>query len=69
MLKSIDTFVNFAKTSSSITLTLTGIGFIAIPLSTATAFGLSIGNKVLYEITINKYKKIQKTIRKRSTNN
>ena len=36
-------------------LSLTGIGLIAIPISTATACGLSIGNKVIYEIIINKY--------------
>ena len=58
--KSFDTFVIVATTSSSITLSLTGIGLIAIPISTATACGLSIGNKVLYEIIINKYKKYKK---------
>ena len=42
---------------SSITLSLTGNGLIVIPISTATACGLSIGNKVLYEIIINKYNK------------
>ena len=52
----------FATTSSSITLSLTGIGWIAIPLSTATVGGLSIGNKVTYQVIINKYeiRKIQK---------
>ena len=55
--KSFDTFVIIATTSSSITLSLTGIGLIVIPISTATACGLSIGNKVIYEIIINKYNK------------
>ena len=59
ILKSFDTFVIIATTSSSITLSLTGIGLIVIPLSTATACGLSIGNKVLYAIIINKYKNIK----------
>ena len=61
ILKSFDTFVIIATTSSSITLSLTGIGLIVIPISTATACGLSIGNKVLYEMIINKdneYKKL-----------
>ena len=61
VLKSFDTFVNIATTSSSITLSLTGISLIVIPISTATASGLSIGKKVLYEILINnnnKYKKL-----------
>ena len=60
ILKSFDTFVIIATTSSSITLSLTGIGLIVIPISTATACGLSIGNKLLYEIIINKYNKYKK---------
>ena len=60
MLKSFDAFVNFATTSTSITLSLTAIGLIAIPISTSTACGLSIGNKVIYEIIINKYNKYRK---------
>ena len=60
ILKSFDTFVIIATTSSSINLSLTGIGLIAIPISIATACGLSIGNKVLYEIIINKYNKYKK---------
>ena len=60
ILKSFDTFVIIASTSSSIPLSLTGVGLIAIPKSTATACGLSIGNKVLYEIIINKYKRYKK---------
>ena len=47
ILKSFDTFVIIATTSSSINLSFTGIGLIVIPISTATACGLSIGNKVL----------------------
>ena len=41
-------------------MSLTGIGLIAIPISAATACGLSFGNKITYEIIINKdnnYKK------------
>ena len=59
-LKSIDTIVIIATTSSSITLSLTGIGLTAIPISTATTCGLSIGTKVRYEIIINKYNKYKK---------
>ena len=64
ILKSFDTFVIIATTSSSITLSLTGIGLIAIPISTATACGLSISNKVINEIIINKYKKFKKQYEK-----
>ena len=60
ILKSYDTFVNIATTSSSITLSLTAIGLIVIPISTASACALSIGNKVLYEVIINKFIKYKK---------
>ena len=53
-LKSFDTFVIIAATSDSITLSPTEIGLIAISISTATACGLSIGNKVIYEVIIKK---------------
>ena len=64
ILKSFDTFVIIATTSSSITLSLTGIGLIVIPISTASACALSIGNKVIYEIIINKYNKYKKQYEK-----
>ena len=53
ILKSFDTFFVIATTANSTTLSLTGIGLIAIPSSTATACTLSVGNKVIYEISIN----------------
>ena len=64
ILKSFDTFVIIATTSSSITLSLTGIGLIVIPKSTASACALSIGIKVIYEITINKHNKYKKQYEK-----
>ena len=48
--KSFKTFFNIATTSICITLSLTGIGLLAIPISTSTACGLSIGNIVICEI-------------------
>ena len=64
ILKSFDTFVTITTTSSSITLSLTGIGLIKIPISTATESGLSFGKKVLYEIIINKYTNYKKRYEK-----
>ena len=55
--KSFDIIAIIATTTSSITLNLTGIGVIAIPISTATACGLSSSNKVIYEIVIKKHNK------------
>ena len=52
IIKSFDTF---AKTSSFITFSLTVIGLIAIPTSTALACGSSSDNKGIYEFFINKY--------------
>ena len=60
ILKSFGTFVIIATTSSSITLSLTGIGLIVLPISTASACALSIGNQVIYEIIVNKYNKYKK---------
>ena len=62
MLKSFDTFLIIATTSSSTMLSLTAIGLVAIPISTATACGLSIRNKVFYEIIINYNRRDQQTI-------
>ena len=64
ILKSFDTFVLIATTSSSIISSLTGIGLLALPISTATICGLSIGNKVIYEIIINKCNKYKKQYEK-----
>ena len=64
ILNSFDTFVIIATTSSSITLSLTGIGLIAIPVSTATGCGLSISYKVIFEIIINKYNKNENIMKK-----
>ena len=60
ILKSFDTFVIIATTSSSIILSLRGIGLIVIPISTASACDLSIGKKVLFEVILNKYNKYNK---------
>ena len=47
---SFDTFVFIGTSSSCITLSLTGIVLMVIPISTGIACGLSIGNKALNEI-------------------
>ena len=64
ILKSFDTFVIFATTSTSIILSVTRIGLIAIPLSTATVCGLSNTNKVLYEIVMQKFNKYKELYEK-----
>ena len=64
ILKSFDTFVIIGTTSSSITLSLTGIGLIAIPTSSGIACGLTISNKLLYELVMKKYNKYKKQYQK-----
>ena len=63
-LKSFGTIGIIATTSSSITLSLTGIVFIVIPISTATACGILIGDKVLYGINMQKYNKYKEQYQK-----
>ena len=57
ILESVDSIVIIAATSTSITLTVTGIGLIILPMSAGVACTLSLGNKVLHKIIINKYNK------------
>ena len=59
-----DTFVIFATTSNSFTLSLTRNGLKAIPKSTATACGLSIVIKVIHEIFSQKYKNFKEQYEK-----
>ena len=62
--KTFDASVIIAITLSSITLFLTEIGLIAMPISSSLACGVPIGNKVVYEIFINKYNKYKKRYEK-----
>ena len=63
-LKSSDTFVIIAATSSSITLSLTRIILLVIPLSTGILPGITIGNKVIFQILIRKYIRYRNKIEK-----
>ena len=60
ILESVDSIVIIGATSTSITLSITGIGLIILPISAGIACGLSLGNKVLHKIIINKYNKYKK---------
>ena len=63
ILKSIDTFVINATIYTSITLSLTRIGLIVIPVSTGTACGLTFSNKVMYERVMQKNNNCEKKIK------
>ena len=60
VLESVDSIVIIAATSTSITLSITGIGLIVLPISTGIACGISLGNKILHKLIINKYNKYKK---------
>ena len=45
-------------------MTLTGIGLKVIPISTATTCGLSVGNRVIHEVIMQKYIKFKKQYEK-----
>ena len=61
-LESVDTIVIIGGMTTSIALKLIGIGLIVSPISAGIACTLSLGNKVLHEIIINKYNKNNETI-------
>ena len=60
VLESVDSIIIIAATSTSITLSITGIGLIVLPISAGIACGLSLCNKVLHKLIINKYNKYKK---------
>ena len=64
MLESVNSIVIITAKSISITLSITGVGLINLPISAELACTLSLGNKVLHEIIINKNKKYKKTVKK-----
>ena len=60
VLESVDSIVIIAATSTSITLSITGIGLIVLSISAEIACTLSLGNKVLHKLIISKYNKYKK---------
>ena len=60
ILESVDSIVIIGATSTSITLSITGIGLIILPISAGILCAVSLGNKVLHKLIINKYNKYKK---------
>ena len=60
ILESIDSIVIIGTTTTSITLSVTGFGLIILPISAGIACTLSLGNKVLHKLNINKHNKYKK---------
>ena len=64
ILESVDSIVITTATSTSITLSVTGVGLIVLPISTGIACTISLGNKVLHKLIINKHNKYKKLYEK-----
>ena len=64
IIESLDTIVNFGATSTSITLSITGIGLNMLPISAGIAGTLSLANKVSHKLIINKHNKYKKQYKK-----
>ena len=60
VLESVDIIVIIRTTSTSKTMSITVIGLIILPISAGIACSLSLGNKVLHKLIINKYNKHKK---------
>ena len=60
VLESVDSIVIIAATSTSLTLSVTGVGLKILPISAGIACGLSLGNKILHKLIINKDNKYKK---------
>ena len=60
VLEFVDSIVIIGATSTSITLSVTGFGLIILPISAGIVCTLSLGNKILHKIIINKYNKYKK---------
>ena len=60
VLESVDSIVIIGATSTSITLSVTRFGMIILPISAGIACALSLGNKVLHKLIVNKYNKYEK---------
>ena len=57
VLESVDSIIIIGATSTSITLSVTGVGLVILPISAGIGCALSLGNKVLHKLIINKYNK------------
>ena len=60
IIESVDSIVIIGATSTSITLSITGFGLFVLPISAGIACTLSLANKVLHKLIINKYNKFEK---------
>ena len=64
ILESVDSIIIIAATTTSVTLSVTGVGIVIVPISAGVACALSLANKILHKLIINKYSKYKKYMKK-----
>ena len=62
ILESVDSIVNIGATTVSVTVSVTGVDLIVVPMFAGIACALSLGNKVIHKILQNIYNKYKKQI-------
>ena len=60
IIESEDSIVIIGATSTSVTLSIAVVGLVILPISAGIACTLSLGNKILHKLIINKYNKYKK---------
>ena len=60
ILEAVDTVVILGSTATSVTLSITDIGLIMLPITAGIGCSITISNKVLHKILIDKYNKHKK---------
>ena len=63
-MESVATIVIIGATSTSITLSISGIGLNILPILAGNACTISLGNKILHKIFINKYNNWKNSMKK-----
>ena len=53
--ESVDIVVTYGETTTSVTLSFTGVGLFVVSISSGNASALSLGNNLLHNIILNKY--------------
>jgi len=64
ILESVDKFVIIGANTTSVTLSVTGVGLIVVAISAGVGSALSLGNKILHKLIIKKYNKYKKVYEK-----
>ena len=67
ILESSDKILVIGATTASISLSVTNVGLLVVPIAAGFACALSLGNKTLNKIFLKKYNKYGKTTQKRPT--